>query len=63
MYVVGTSWTVRGSHPGRCKRFILQNVQTRLRWEDNINMDLQEVGCGVWTGSRWLSVGTFDWHL
>jgi hypothetical protein len=21
----------------------------RLRWEDNIKMDLQEVGCGVWT--------------
>jgi len=20
-------------------------------WEDNIKMDLQEVGCGVWTGS------------
>ena len=23
----------------------------RHRWEDNIKMDLQEVGCGVWTGS------------
>jgi hypothetical protein len=22
----------------------------RLRWEDNIKMVLQEVGCGVWTG-------------
>ena len=22
----------------------------RHRWEDNIKMDLQEVGCGVWTG-------------
>jgi hypothetical protein len=22
----------------------------RNRWEDNIEMDLQEVGCGVWTG-------------
>ena len=21
----------------------------RLRWEDNIKIDLQEVGCGVWT--------------
>jgi hypothetical protein len=21
----------------------------RCRWEDNIKMDLQEVGCGVWT--------------
>jgi hypothetical protein len=23
----------------------------RRRWEDNIKMDLQEVGCGAWTGS------------
>jgi len=23
----------------------------RRRWEDNIKMDLQEVGCGVWAGS------------
>jgi hypothetical protein len=29
-----------------------------LRWEDNIKVDLQEVGCGVWTGSSWLRIGT-----
>jgi hypothetical protein len=23
----------------------------RRRWEDNIKMGLQKVGCGVWTGS------------
>jgi len=28
----------------------------RRRWEDNIKMDLQEVGWGVWTGSSWLRV-------
>ena len=26
----------------------------RRRWEDDIKMGLQEVGCGVWTGSSWL---------
>jgi len=26
-------------------------VRTRRRWEDNIKMDLQEVGSGLWTGS------------
>ena len=35
----------------------------RLRWEDNIKMDLQEVGCGVWTGSSWLRIGTGGGHL
>jgi len=29
----------------------------RRKWEDNIKMDLQEVGCGVWTGSTWLRIG------
>jgi len=32
------------------------------RWEDNIKMDLQEVGCGVWTGSSWLRIGAGDGH-
>jgi hypothetical protein len=30
----------------------------RCRWEDKINMDLQEVGCEAWTGSMWLRIGT-----
>jgi len=27
--------------------------ETQHSWEDNIKMDLQEVECGVWTGSSW----------
>jgi len=38
-------------------------VRPRRRWEDNIKMDLQEVGCGVWTGLIWLTTGTGGWHL
>jgi hypothetical protein len=34
----------------------------RLRWEDNIQMDLQEVRCGLWTGSSWLRIGTGGAH-
>jgi hypothetical protein len=32
----------------------------RLRWEDNINMDLREIGWGggVWTGYTWLRIRT-----
>jgi len=33
----------------------------RRRWDDNIKMDLQEVG--VRTGSSWLSIGTGGGHL
>ena len=33
------------------------------RWEDNIKMELQEVGCGgAWTGSSWLRIGTGGGH-
>jgi len=35
----------------------------RRRWEVNIKVDLQEVGCGVWTGSSWLRIGTGGGHL
>jgi len=33
----------------------------RRRWEDNIKMDLQEVGCR--TGSSWLRIRTGGGHL
>jgi len=29
----------------------------RPRCEDNIMMDLQDEGCGAWTGSSWLRIG------
>jgi hypothetical protein len=35
----------------------------RRRLEDNIKMDLQEVGCGVWTGLSWLRIETGGGHL
>jgi hypothetical protein len=35
----------------------------RLRWEDNIKMGLQEVGCGALNGSSWLGIGTGGLHL
>jgi hypothetical protein len=30
----------------------------RRRWEDNIKMDLKEMGWGAWTGLIWLRIGT-----
>ena len=33
----------------------------RDRWEDNIKMELQDVG--IWTGSIWLRIGTGGGHL
>jgi len=35
----------------------------RRRREDNIKMDLQEVGSGAWNVSIWLRIGTGGWHL
>jgi hypothetical protein len=31
----------------------------RIRWEDDIKMDLQEVGCG-WIGSIWLRIAVVN---
>jgi hypothetical protein len=30
----------------------------RRKWENNIKMDLQEVGWGAWTGLIWLKIGS-----
>ena len=30
----------------------------RHKWEDNIKMDLEEVGWGMWTGLNWLQIRT-----
>jgi hypothetical protein len=37
--------------------------RSRRRWEDTTEMDLQEVGNGVWTGSSLLVVRTGGGHL
>jgi len=37
--------------------------RSRHRWEDNIKMDLQEVGWGAWTGLISPRVGTGGGHL
>jgi len=35
----------------------------RRRWEDNIQMDLQEMGVRAWTGLMLLRIGTGGGHL
>jgi hypothetical protein len=35
----------------------------KRKWEDNIKMDLQEVGGVVGTGWSWLKIGTVGGHL
>jgi hypothetical protein len=35
----------------------------RRRWEDNIKMDLREIGFGDWIGFIWLRIGTSGWLL
>ena len=37
--------------------------RSRHRLEDNIQMHVQEVGYGVWTGWSWLRIGTSVGHL
>jgi hypothetical protein len=55
----------------RCPCFVLVEKpkgkrpqgRPRLRWKDNIKMDLQEVVCGLWTGLSWLRIEKGGGHL
>jgi len=54
----GTYWVMVGKPAG--------NRPLRMpfrRCEDNSKMGLKEVGCGAWTGLRWLRIGTGGGHL
>jgi len=33
-------------------------VRPRYEWEDNIKMDLEEIGWEAWTGLNWLRIRT-----
>jgi hypothetical protein len=37
--------------------------RTMHRWDINIKVDLQEVGCGAYTGLIWFRVGTGGGHF
>jgi hypothetical protein len=54
----GVFWVLVENPEG--KRLLLT---PRHRWEDNIKMDLEEVGCGVWTGLSWLRIEKGGGHL
>jgi hypothetical protein len=41
-----------------CNKCVTRLRTDRCIWKDNIKMDLQEMGCGVWTGLGWLRIET-----
>ena len=43
--------------------FVIKFMYISLNTTDNIKMDLQEVGCGLRTGSSWLRIGTGGEHF
>jgi hypothetical protein len=49
----GAYWVLVGKPEGK-RRF----DRPRSRWEDNIKMNLQEVGWEVWAGLIWLRIWT-----
>jgi len=67
--VMGGAYRTNGERRGVYRAFVGKPEgkrpvgRPRRRWEDNIKMELQEVGCGVWTGSSWLRIGADGGHL
>jgi hypothetical protein len=63
---IGWAGHVARMGEGRCAHRILVARSEERRplgrpwrmWENNIKMDLQEVGWGAWTGLIWLRIGT-----
>jgi len=53
---IAVSWVSVGKPGGK-----RQLGRPRRRWEDNIKMDLREVG--IWIGSSWFRIGTGGGHL
>ena len=53
---MGGAYSVHGEKEWRIQGFGEEtwgkeaNIKTQAKMEDNIKMDLQEVGCGVWDG-------------
>jgi hypothetical protein len=35
----------------------------RRRWEEEITINLREIGWEVWSGFSWLRIGTIGWLL
>jgi hypothetical protein len=52
-------------HTGYWWRYLRErdHLEERRRWDDNIKMDLQEVGWGAWTELMWLRIGTGEGRL
>jgi hypothetical protein len=52
-----------GERRGACRALVGKPEGRRIlerprnRWQDNIKIDLREVGWGPWTGSVWLRIG------
>jgi len=54
----GTYRVSVGKHEGRRPL-----GRPKHRWQDNIKINLQEMGWRAWTKSKWLRIGTGGWLL
>jgi hypothetical protein len=67
--IMGRTYDTMGERRGAYGVFVGNSVarrpltRPRRGWENNIKMDLQEIGLGARTGSIWLRIGTGGWFL
>jgi hypothetical protein len=65
----GHDWYLHGGEK-RCMQILVGKPEgkrplgrPRHGWENNVKMDLQEVGWGTWTGLMWLRIQTGGGYL
>jgi hypothetical protein len=67
--VIGRACSTYGERRGVYRDLVEKPEGKRLigrprhKWEDNIKLDLHEVGWGVWNGSSWFKIWTGGGHL
>jgi hypothetical protein len=54
-----STYEIRGAYRVLVRKYGIKKPlgRPRRRWEDNIKMDLQKVGRGIFTGLIWLRIG------
>lgn len=53
---------MRNTHRILSKNVKIPLVKRKHRWDDNIKVDVREIGGRLWNGLTWLRIATWEFH-